>query len=392
MSLKDKKIIIGVTGGIAAYKACEVARYFKRLNADVHIVMSKNATEFVTPLTFETLTNNRVTVDSFDRNFAFDVKHISLAKNADLFLVVPCTANFAAKLAGGIADDFISTTAMAMTCPILLAPAMNTNMYNSIAYQENEKKLRDRGVYFVQPDCGMLACGDVGKGRLADIDEITSAAYSLLTFKGDLSGKTVLVTAGATREKLDPVRYITNYSSGKMGFAIAAAAVSRGAKVILISGFTTAQMPYVQKSVKVETTEDMFLAVKENLESADIIIKAAAPADYKPDYESDKIKSKTLSVNFSKNPDIAEYVGKNKKDKKLIVFAAETNSLLENATKKLKKKNADMVVANDVLKEGAGFNTDTNIVTLISNRLTTELPLMDKTKLADVILDEILLL
>ena len=391
MNLKGKTIVIGVTGGIAAYKVCYVVSSLKKAGATVFVAMTKNATEFVTPLTFETLSGNRVTVDTFDRDFEWEVEHVSLAKKADLFLVAPCSADFAGKLANGIADDFLSTTAMAMKCPIALVPAMNTNMITSAAYIENERVLRERGVLFMESASGYLACGDVGKGRLPEPEDIVKFVYDVLRPTCDYEGKTVLVTAGGTSEPIDPVRFITNRSSGKMGVNIAEKALSRGAEVILIAGSISVPVPDGIEVIRVETTQEMYDAVMENLPRADVIIKAAAPSDYKVEVVSDKkLKGESLTLTLSKNPDIASAVGKAKGEKKLVVFAAETNDCERNAREKFIKKNADMAVLNDVCKPGVGFNVDTNEVTIITKNNEEKLPLMQKSKLADVLLDRIL--
>lgn len=390
MNLSGKNIVIGVTGGIAVYKVCNVVSALRKAGASVYVVMTQNATQFVSPLTFETLSNNRVIVDTFDRDFEWEVEHVSLAKKADLFVVAPMTANFAGKLASGIADDFLSTTAMAMKCPFLLAPAMNTNMLTSVAYQNNEKILRERGAHFVVGGSGFLACGDVGSGRLAEPDEIVRAIYDVLTPNPDYDGKTVLVTAGGTSENIDPVRFIANRSTGKQGVAIAKKALDRGAKVILVTGNISVPVPSGVEQIKVVSTKEMYDAVMANLERADVIIKAAAPADYTVAYSDTKIKDESFTLTFTKTVDIASEVGKVKGDKKLVVFSAETNDCLENARKKLVKKNADLAVLNDVTKAGAGFGTDTNIVTLITKESEETLPIMEKSEIADIILDKVL--
>lgn len=392
MELKGKCVLVGVTGGIAVYKICELVSSLKKQGAEVCVAMTKNATEFVSPLTFETLSANRVVVDMFDRNREWEVEHISLAKKADVCVIAPCTADFAAKLATGIADDFLSTTVMACTCPILLAPAMNTNMLNSAAYRANERLLRGRGVHFVATESGLLACGDRGDGRLAAPSAIEERIVELLFPRRDLAGKTVLVTAGGTIEPLDPVRYIANRSSGKMGIAIATAAADRGAHVILVCGRISADAGDKRfERVDVVTTKDMYDAVLAALPRADIVVKAAAPCDFRPARVADnKIKSRAaLTVELEKTEDIAAAVGARKGDKKLVVFAAETENLAANAAEKLAKKNADLIVANDVTVQGAGFGADTNIVTLIDARGAEKLPLMTKRELADVILDRI---
>lgn len=390
MNLSGKNAVVCVTGGIAAYKTCHVVSSLRKAGARVFVVMTKNATEFVTPLTFETLSGNRVIVDTFDRDFEWEVEHVSLAKKADIFIVAPMTADFAAKLARGIADDFASTTALAMKCPILLAPAMNVNMITAEAYEENEKILRERGAYFVESGSGFLACGDVGRGRMAEPEQIVKAAFDILVPKPDYDGKTVLVTAGGTSEPIDPVRFITNRSSGKMGVAIASKALDRGAKVILVAGNITVPVPDGIERIDVTTTQEMYDAVLVNLDRADIVVKAAAPADYAVEKISDKkIKSDELTLRLKKNPDIAAAVGKIKGDKKLVIFSAETDDCEANARGKLQKKNADMVVLNDVTKKGAGFNADTNIVTVITRETKKDFGLLEKTALADLLLDEI---
>lgn len=390
MLLSGKKIVIGVTGGIAAYKTCYVVSALKKQGADVYVALTANAAEFVRPITYETLSGNRAVVDTFDRDFPWEVEHVSLAKNADLFLVAPCTADFAAKLAHGIADDFLSTTAMAMKCPVVLAPAMNTNMLTSAAYRENERILRDRGVLFIESGSGRLACGDVGAGRMAEPEQIVDFVLDLLAPKRDYVGKTVLVTAGGTSEPIDPVRNITNRSSGKMGVALAEKALARGANVILVAGNITVPVQDGITRIDVGSTQEMYSAVMERMTEVDVIIKAAAPCDYSVENRSEtKIKSDKITLTLKKNPDIAAAVGKRKGDRKLIIFSAETDNCMANATEKLRKKNADMAVLNDVTKAGAGFNSDTNIVTLITKIGTEELPKMEKTALADVILDRI---
>ncbi len=392
MDLKGKCVLVGVTGGIAAYKVCELVSSLKKQGADVRVAMTENATQFVSPLTFETLSNNRVVIDTFDRNHEWEVEHVSLAKRADVCVIAPCTADFAGKLAAGIADDFLSTTVMACACPVLLAPAMNTNMLASAAYRANEETLVRRGVRFVQPESGILACGDSGKGRLAEPAAIEKAITDLLYPLRDYDGKTVLVTAGGTREPIDPVRFICNRSSGKMGIAIAKAAADRGARVLLVCGHVsvTVRDERIERT-DVDTTEDMYEAVMRLLPETDIIIKAAAPCDFRPrKIESNKIKATDgLILELERTPDIAEAVGRNKGNRTLVVFAAETQDTEKNAAGKLIGKHADMVVANDVTKKGAGFGTDTNIATLITAKSVEKLPMMSKSELANIILDRI---
>ncbi|MBR2967563.1 MAG: bifunctional phosphopantothenoylcysteine decarboxylase/phosphopantothenate--cysteine ligase CoaBC [Clostridia bacterium] len=387
--LKGKTIAVCVSGGIAAYKACEIVSRLKKLGACVHVVMTQNATCFVAPLTFETLSGNKVTIQNFDPNREWEVEHVSLAKKCDLFLIAPCTANVVGKLASGIADDFLTTTVMATTAPVVIAPAMNVNMYESAAYQANEDKLRERGFYFIEPSSGLLACGDVGKGRLAEPEVIVEQVIEILMPKRDLLGKTVLVALGSTREQIDPVRFITNSSSGKMGAAIVKAALNRGADVIAVSGFISVNLPLEATVINVKTTDEMYEAVKENYVKSDYIIMAAAPSDYKvKNLSKEKIKDTNLTLEFVKNVDIAASIGKEKGDKTLVVFAAETNDLVENARKKLINKKADLVVANDVTMDGAGFNVDTNVVTFVTEGGVEHCQKMDKTLLADVILDK----
>ena len=391
MNLKGKNIVVGVTAGIAAYKVCYVVSALKKAGAEVFVVMTENATQFVRPLTFETLSGNRVIVDTFDRDFEWEVEHVSLAKKADLFLVAPCTADFAGKLANGIADDFLSTTAMAMKCPVVLAPAMNTNMITSAAYMENERVLKERGVLTVESASGYLACGDVGKGRMAEPDEIVDFVKKILIPNPDYANKTVLVTAGGTSEPIDPVRFITNRSSGKMGIAIAQKALARGAKVILITGNISVPVPEGAERINVSTTAEMYDAVMANMKYADVIIKAAAPSDYSvKKYSDNKIKGESITLTLKKNPDIAAAAGKIKGDKKLVIFSAETNDCEKNAREKLLAKNADLAVLNDVTQAGAGFNSDTNIVTFITKDTVEHIPKTEKTVIADMLLDRIL--
>lgn len=391
MNLKGKNIVVGVTAGIAAYKVCYVVSALKKAGAEVFVVMTENATQFVRPLTFETLSGNRVIVDTFDRDFEWEVEHVSLAKKADLFLVAPCTADFAGKLANGIADDFLSTTAMAMKCPVVLAPAMNTNMITSAAYMENERVLKERGVLTVESASGYLACGDVGKGRMAEPDEIVDFVKKILIPNPDYANKTVLVTAGGTSEPIDPVRFITNRSSGKMGIAIAQKALARGAKVILITGNISVPVPEGAERINVSTTAEMYDAVMANMKYADVIIKAAAPSDYSvKNYSDNKIKGENITLTLKKNPDIAAAAGKIKGDRKLVIFSAETNDCEKNAREKLLAKNADLAVLNDVTQAGAGFNSDTNIVTFITKDTVEHISKTEKTVIADMLLDRIL--
>ncbi len=390
--LNGKTILVGVSGGIAAYKTCTLVSGLVKSGARVYVVMTKNATEFVSPLTFETLSGNRVVVDMFDRDFPWEVEHVSLAKKSDAAIIAPATANVVAKLACGIADDFLTTTFLACRCPIIIAPAMNTAMLENRATAHNLDILGARGVKAVYGGEGRLACGDSGAGRMAEADELLKEIEKLFCRGRDLDGKTVLVTSGATRVDIDPVRYLTNRSSGKMGYAIAQAAYARGAKVVYIHGFTDKSLvPDTEwKSIAVTTTEELLAAVKSNVVDADIAVMAAAPCDYTVKRNENKIKSDKLSLELEKAPDCAAWVGKNKGRKKLVVFAAETENGEENASIKLNAKNADLAVLNDVTERGAGFDVDTNIVTFITKDGKKRLPIMKKRELADEILNEIL--
>ncbi len=388
-----KNVVLGVCGGIACYKACDIVSGLKKLGINVDVIMTKNATEFVSPLTFETLSGNPVTKDTFDRERPWEVEHISLAKKADVFVIVPATANVIGKIASGIADDMLTTTVMATKAPVLIAPAMNTNMYENPIVKRNIETLEAYGYNFIDTEIGRLACGDTGSGKLASVDRILFEIERLLYDKKDLVGKRVLVTAGGTEEPIDGVRCITNRSSGKMGLAIAREARLRGADVVVIRGRVGVDFSsYIASVVPVKTTADMYEAVAANMDGADYIVKAAAPADYKvKNAGKEKIKGDRLELSLEKNPDIAKMVGENKGGRKLVIFCAETSSLIENAGKKLIKKNADMVVANDVTKEGAGFDVDTNIVTIIKGGDTRkDYPIMTKRETAKVIVDEMI--
>ncbi|MBR3685141.1 MAG: bifunctional phosphopantothenoylcysteine decarboxylase/phosphopantothenate--cysteine ligase CoaBC [Clostridia bacterium] len=387
-----KTIILGVSGGIAIYKSCEIVSRFVKLGYDVRVIMTKNATEFVTPLTFETLSNNKVVTTTFEKDREFEVEHISYAKLASAFIIAPATANVIAKLAEGICDDMLTTTVCATKAPVYICPAMNTNMYLNPVTQGNIQKLKDLGYIFIEPTEGRLACGDVGKGKMEEPINIVSIVDKALTPNPDYRDKTILVTAGATEEPIDGVRFITNRSSGKMGMAIAEAVIDRGGKVIVVKGKATATAPKGAEVIEALTTQAMRDAVIDKLPEVDAVIMAAAPSDYKvKNYSPSKIKSETLTLELVKNPDIAKEVGSLKGDKKLVVFAAETDDLLQNAIKKLHSKNGDLMVANDVTMEGAGFNVDTNIATLItSSGAMTCLEKMSKTELAHIILDTLL--
>ena len=396
MDLNGKCVLLGVSGGIAAYKMANVASALRKLGADVEVIMTKNATQFITPLTFETLTGHKCMVDTFDRDFKFEVTHISLAKKADVILVAPATANVIAKMAHGIADDMLSTTVLATKAPILLAPAMNTGMWTAAVTQQNVQTLKARGVHFAGPEAGFLACGDTGAGRMSEPETIVRAIVSLLCPKRDFAGLRVLVTAGATRERLDPVRYMTNDSSGKMGFALAEAAKNRGAQVTVIAGSTTAPVPDGIDIRRVESTQDLFDAVTTTAHDMDVVIQAAAPADYRfavtyPQKHKKAHDGQPFVVELVENPDIAAAVGAAKRPGQVLVgFAAETENLLQNARRKLESKHLDLIVLNDVSQPGAGFNVDTNIATLITPDSQTEYPLRTKKQLAEDILDAVL--
>ena len=384
------RIVMGVTGGIAAYKACEVVSRLKKLGHEVDVIMTENATRLVAPLTFETLSKRPVCVDTFTRTESWDVKHISLAQKAELFLVAPATANLMAKLTCGIADDMLTTTLLATKAPILLAPAMNTGMWTAEATQANLRTLQARGVHFVGPESGFLACGDTGAGRMSEPAQIVEAAEKLLHPRRDLEGLRVLVTAGPTMERIDPVRYLTNDSSGKMGYAIAAAAQARGASVTLVSGPVHLTAPAGASVVPVMSTQNLYDAMMTHCASQDVIIQAAAPADYRPAVMAPEKLKKQDGQPFVLT---LVAVGEQKKPGQILVgFAAETEHLLENAQKKLDKKHLDMIVANDVTQAGAGFGVDTNIVTLISHQGMKSLPLLSKTEVADRILDQVAVL
>lgn len=396
MNLNGKTVIIGVTGSIAAYKMANVASALIKKGADVHVIMTRNATNFINPITFETLTGNKCLVDTFDRNFEFNVEHVSLAKRADIALIAPATANVIGKIANGIADDMLSTTIMACTCPILVSPAMNTNMYNNKIVQDNIKKLISYGYRMIEPEKGRLACGDVGTGKLPSEDVLIENIERCLCPVQDLVGIKVLVTAGPTVEAIDPVRFISNHSTGKMGYAIANMAARRGALVTLVSGPVTSTvktLPEV-KMVNVVSAADMFEAVKEKLNDSDIIIKAAAVADYTPETVADnKIKKSDddLSIKLKRTEDILKYIGEHKRANQFVCgFSMETENLEENSRAKLLKKNVDMIAANNLKEEGAGFGVDTNVMTLITKNDTKKLPLMSKEAVADEILNEIL--
>ena len=394
MDLTGRNIVLGVTGGIAAYKSAEVVSRLRHLGANVHVIMTKNATEFIAPLTFQTLSANPVVTDTFAAPDEWNVEHVALAKLADLFVIVPATANILAKMACGIADDMLSTTVLATKATILVAPAMNTGMWTADATRRNVEILKERGVEFVGPESGILACGDEGAGRMSEPQEIVRRISELICRKQDLEGLKVLITAGATRERLDPVRFLTNDSSGKMGFAIAEAARERGAEVTVVKACTTARIPENVRIIPVESAMDLLKVMRKEAPAQDVLIQAAAVADYRPATVSkNKIKKKageSLVLVLEENPDIAKTIGQSKKPKQTFIgFAAETDHVASHARAKLKSKSLDMIVANDVTKPGAGFNTDTNIASLITSDEIKELPLMSKRQLADVILDKV---
>lgn len=392
--LSGKKIVLGVSGGIAVYKACELVSRLKKLNADVHVIMTASAAKFVTPLTFQSLSLNQVAVDMFDTPNYWEIEHISLAKLADVIVIAPATANIIGKLANGIADDMLSTTIMATKAKVLIAPAMNTNMYENPVLQRNIKLLSELGYIMIPPTEGRLACGDVGKGKMAEPAVIEESIIDLLNPKQDMAGRTVLVTAGPTREAIDPVRFISNNSTGKMGYAIARQAALRGAKVYLVSGPTNLDTPIGVERYNVISAEEMYGKVMELFPKCDIVIKAAAVADYAPMTSySQKVKKSgnQLELKLKKNPDILYELGKIKGDRILVGFAMETENLVENAAEKVKKKNLDFIAANDLNEAGAGFAADTNAVKLIDREGNIEnIPLKIKDEIADIILDRII--
>lgn len=394
--LTGKTVVLGVTGSIAAYKMANLTSMLVKQHADVYVLMTKNATNFIHPITFETLTNHKTLVDTFDRNFNYNIEHVSLAKKADIVLVAPASANVIGKIANGIADDMLTTTVMACKCKKLIAPAMNTQMFENPIVQDNLKKLEHYGMTVIQPAVGLLACKDVGAGKLPSEEELMDYILQEVRFEKDLVGKKLLITAGPTVESIDPVRFISNHSTGKMGYALARVAAERGADVTLISGPVNLQAPRFVKLVPVVSAQDMFEAVKAHSAEADIIIKAAAVADYTPEVVADeKIKKSDgeAELKLKRTTDILKWLGENRvagKKQFLCGFSMETEHMVENSRAKLEKKNLDMIVANNLKVPGAGFGVDTNVVTLITRSETKELPQMSKEEVADGILDEIL--
>ena len=394
--LKGKTIVLGVTGSIAAYKIAGLASMLVKQHAQVHVIMTRNATNFINPITFETLTGNKCLVDTFDRNFQFHVAHVSLAQKADVILVAPASANVIGKVAGGIADDMLTTTLMACPGRVMFSPAMNVNMYNNPVLQHNLQVLRDYGYEVIEPATGYLACGDTGAGKMPEPEVLMDYIMRDAACEKDLQGRKVMVTAGPTREAIDPVRYITNHSSGKMGYAIARRAMMRGAEVTLVSGPTALRdVPFIRK-IDVRTAQDMFEAVRDNLAGQDFLIKAAAVADYTPfTVSEEKVKKKDgdMAIELKRTQDILGYVAEHKTEDQLICgFSMETQNMLENSRKKLKKKKLDMIVANNLKVKGAGFGTDTNVVTLITDDRELQLEIMSKEEVADAILDQLLVM
>ena len=391
--LTGKTIVLGVTGSIAAYKIANLASMLVKLNADVHVIMTQNATHFITPMTFETLTNNKCIVDTFDRNFNFDVKHVSLAKRGDLFLVAPCTANVIGKVANGICDDMLTTTIMATKAPVLFSPAMNTGMWENPVLQDNLKKLQHYGYHVIEPVVGRLACGDTGSGKMPSEETLLEHILLHLAREKDLKGKRLLITAGPTQEAIDPVRFISNRSSGKMGYALAKMAVLRGAQVTLVSGPVSIAPFAGIETVAVRSAQQMFEAVSERSAESDVVIMCSAVADYKPaSYSEQKMKKSDngMSIPLTRTQDILGWLGDHKQAGQVLVgFSMETENLIENSRRKLTKKHADLICANSIASEQTGFAVDTNKVTLITQENVTELPLCTKEETADLILDSI---
>lgn len=392
--LTGKNVVLAVTGSIAAYKIANLASMLKKLNCNVTVLMTQNATNFINPIVFETLTGNKCLIDTFDRNFQYSVEHIALAKQADVVLVAPASANVIGKIANGIADDMLTTTVMACPCKKLISPAMNTNMYNNPIVKDNIQKLIHYGMEVIPADSGYLACGDVGEGKMPSEQVLLEYILKEIAHKKDMAGLNVLITAGPTIEKIDPVRFISNHSTGKMGYAIAKHCMQRGASVTLITGKTNLSFPPFITTIEVESAKDMFDAVKGNYEKQDIIIKAAAVADYKPKFVSEeKVKKQKddMSIALERTEDILQFLGENRKDSQFLCgFSMETENMLENSKKKLEKKHLDMIVANNLKQSGAGFGTDTNIVTIITKNDVVELPIMSKDEVSENLVDLIL--
>ena len=391
--LAGKTVLLCVSGSIAAYKIAYLASALKKLKADVHVLMTRNATNFINPITFETLTGNKCLVDTFDRNFEFSVEHVSLAKAADVVLVAPASANVIAKLAHGLADDMLTTTVLACTCKKIISPAMNTRMFENPITQDNLKICEHYGMEVISPASGYLACGDTGAGKMPEPEVLLQYILKEVQYEKDLKGKKILVTAGPTREAIDPVRYITNHSTGKMGYAIAKTAALRGAEVTLVSGPAEVEPPMFVNFVPVVTAKDMFEVVTGRSDEMDAVIKAAAVADYRPKFvntEKTKKKDGDMAIELERTDDILKWLGEHKKESQFLCgFSMETEHMLENSRAKLKKKNLDMIVANNLKVAGAGFGTDTNVVTMIRENKETELPIMSKEEVAGAILDEI---
>ncbi len=392
--LKNKTVLLGVTGSIAAYKIANLARMLKKLHCNVHVLMTQNATQFINPVTFETLTENKCLIDTFDRNFQYSVEHVALAKQADVVMIAPASANVIGKIASGIADDMLTTTVMACPCHKIISPAMNHNMFHNPIVQDNLAKLERFGYEIIKPDKGMLANGDIGDGRMPEEAVLLEYILKEIAHEKDLKGKKILITAGATQEAVDPVRFITNHSTGKMGFALAKAAMHRGAEVTLIAGHTEAEPPMFVNLIRVQSAKDMFAAVTEISGQQDIIIKSAAVADYTPvSTAENKIKKSDsdMKIELKRTQDILKYLGEHKPEQQFLCgFSMETEHVLENSRKKLASKNCDMICANSLKTEGAGFGTDTNILTLITKDSETELPKLSKEEAAHKILDKVL--
>lgn len=392
--LTNKKIVLGVTGSIAAYKIATLASMLKKKGADITVIMTENATNFINPITFETLTGNKCLIDTFDRNFQYNVEHVALAKQADVFLIAPASANVIGKIANGLADDMLTTTFLACRCPKIIAPAMNTQMYHNPILQDNLDKCRHYGMEVITPACGYLACGDTGDGKMPEPEELYAFIERATAYEKDMTGTKVLVTAGPTMEAIDPVRFISNHSTGKMGYAIAKHCMLRGADVTLVSGPTNLDVPIYVNHIPVKTAKEMFDAVTSVSDSQNIIIKAAAVADYRPaSVSAEKVKKSddNLSIALERTDDILKYLGEHKKENQFLCgFSMETENMLENSAAKLEKKNLDMIVANNLKTEGAGFGTDTNVVTLITKENLIELPLMSKEAVAEALIDSIL--